>query len=393
MRRLTLLLLAGAACAPAPKPRQAATPIARAEDAPAEAPKPPGAKPKPPLPKLQIALSGRSACVRVKGSLYCWERSAPPKKLPITQHLSPLALEDVTDVGLGYDHTCALAKGRVYCWGGNEHGQLGAGLAELRRGEPVRVAGIESAKALAVGRWHTCALGEDGSVSCWGWNSAGQTGSDTEYAPAARELATAEPVAGLTRVSALRAGRDQTCALAGDGWSCFGRAYLASQRRAKGYQNNEAYSAPELESLVQLSLHDETACGLFDGGKVACWGSGAFSLLTGRPLNADGPLPVELAGALEVTVGPHHACAILSRGRVSCWGIDSNGKLGRGRVLEGYDPHGPEEIPGLGGVTALALDVLGTCAVTDSSELYCWGHLPHLAGDKPSPSPVKVPLW
>lgn len=383
------------ACAPAAAPPAPPPPLAlprETEPAPS-AERAPGGRAA--APQLGLALGANSACVQARGALYCWKREQPPK-LPITKHLAPMpGLTAVSDVGMGYAHGCALAAGgRVFCWGKNDRGQLGAGLPDTERAEPVRVPGIEGARALAVGHWHSCALLSDGSVSCWGWNVHGQTGSDVYYAPEARELVRPEPVAGLSRVSGLEAGRDQTCALVGAAVSCFGTSYLSSQKRARGWHHNEPWPVPELSDLISLSLHDETACGVFAGGGVGCWGSGAFSLLPSRPLGTDRVMSIEVAGATRVVTGAHHACAITERGRVSCWGIDGGGRLGRGRVIEGWDASGPEEIPGLSGVTDLALDALSTCAVTSRQELWCWGHVPHLLYDaqKPAASPLRVPV-
>jgi alpha-tubulin suppressor-like RCC1 family protein len=48
-------------------------------------------------------------------------------------------LEHVVELRAGYDHTCArLATGDVYCWGGNDFGQLGDGTT-IWRYVPTRV--------------------------------------------------------------------------------------------------------------------------------------------------------------------------------------------------------------------------------------------------------------
>jgi hypothetical protein len=73
-------------------------------------------------------------------------------------------------------HTCALLDdGSVTCWGRNDYGQLGNG-STINSAVPVAVFGITSATAIAVGGLHTCALLDDGSVTCWGRNDYGQLG-------------------------------------------------------------------------------------------------------------------------------------------------------------------------------------------------------------------------
>ncbi|MCC6897415.1 MAG: hypothetical protein IT377_00495 [Polyangiaceae bacterium] len=384
---MAAIVLVGCAAAPAPpSPRVVPTAGPRPEPTRAE-----GTVAKAP-PTIEIALGGFAACLRLRGALHCWKRDAPVTP-PLSKSVPPMpGLNGVTHVGFGYGHACALtAGGRVWCWGENEYGQLGVGSAEERRAAPERVPGIEGATDLAVGLFHTCALLGDRSVTCWGWNRNGQTGSDTEYAPAARELVLPEPVPGLSGALEIEAGRNHTCARTVRGWECFGSAQFESQRQRAGGQSPEPAPVDELSDFATLSLHDETACGVTSSG-VGCYGSGAFSLLVSRPMRTDRPIPVAVAGATSVTVGAYHACAITHRGRVVCWGLDTDGRLGRGRVIEGYEPNAPEEVTGLTGVRSLALDATGTCALTARDELYCWGSLPHLpaAPRAASATPVRI---
>ena len=76
------------------------------------------------------------------------------------------------------------------CWGVNQYGQLGLGDTE-NRGDGAdemgdNLPGVDlgtgrTAKALSVGKYHTCALLDDDSVKCWGSNWYGQLGlGDTE---------------------------------------------------------------------------------------------------------------------------------------------------------------------------------------------------------------------
>jgi alpha-tubulin suppressor-like RCC1 family protein len=51
-------------------------------------------------------------------------------------------ISDAIDLATGAKHTCVLrANGEVWCWGNNDHGQLGDGTT-LRRFDPVRVIGL-----------------------------------------------------------------------------------------------------------------------------------------------------------------------------------------------------------------------------------------------------------
>jgi alpha-tubulin suppressor-like RCC1 family protein len=76
-------------------------------------------------------------------------------------------------VAPGLYHSCALAGGRVVCWGANDAGQLGNG-ARTGATLAVEVVGLPGpATAIAAGAAHGCAIGPDQRVRCWGVNDSG----------------------------------------------------------------------------------------------------------------------------------------------------------------------------------------------------------------------------
>jgi E3 ubiquitin-protein ligase HERC3 len=89
-------------------------------------------------------------------------------------------------IATGYSHTCALlVDGSVKCWGQKFSGSLGLGDIEGRGDEPgemgdalpaVDLGTGRSAKAIAAGDLHACALLDNDAVKCWGANSQGQLG-------------------------------------------------------------------------------------------------------------------------------------------------------------------------------------------------------------------------
>ncbi|MDQ6805876.1 MAG: hypothetical protein M3065_13125, partial [Actinomycetota bacterium] len=81
-------------------------------------------------------------------------------------------------------HSCAvLAAGAVRCWGFGASGQLGYGNANSVGDDetpgsvgPVNLGVGRTAKAIAAGDSHTCALLDDGTVRCWGFGGDGRLG-------------------------------------------------------------------------------------------------------------------------------------------------------------------------------------------------------------------------
>jgi hypothetical protein len=98
-------------------------------------------------------------------------------------------LSDATQITVGGRHACALrATGAVVCWGDNQRGELGGGGGPPTfppwSTTPYPVSGITNAVQISAGTEHTCALLADRSVWCWGMNDHGQLGSSSTGAPA-----------------------------------------------------------------------------------------------------------------------------------------------------------------------------------------------------------------
>lgn len=84
----------------------------------------------------------------------------------------------------GYYHAAAVSNGGVlYTWGMGKNGQLGNGdTGNKAVPTVVDTTGVlqgVAIKKVAVGRYHTVALSEDGDVYTWGSNDQGQLGDGT----------------------------------------------------------------------------------------------------------------------------------------------------------------------------------------------------------------------
>jgi hypothetical protein len=86
-------------------------------------------------------------------------------------------LENVKYVNAGRTSMCALTyTNEVYCWGGNNVGQLGNGTGVPFSNIAVKASLPEPAKSVEVGYMGACALGQSDKVYCWGLNDKGQLG-------------------------------------------------------------------------------------------------------------------------------------------------------------------------------------------------------------------------
>ena len=184
----------------------------------------------------------------------------------------------------GYSHTCAiLDNGAVSCWGRGNNGQLGNG-ATSDKSTPTLTSSLgtgRTAVALSSGDYHTCAILDNGAVSCWGRGNYGQLGnggtSDKTTPTLTSSLGT-----GRTAV-ALSSGGHHTCAILDNGAvSCWGRGSYGQL----GNGGTSTKTIPTLTSslgtgrtAVALSSGDIHTCAILDNGAVSCWGNGHYDQL------------------------------------------------------------------------------------------------------------------
>ena len=143
---------------------------------------------------------------------------------------------------------------------------------------------------------HTCALLDNASVKCWGWNLYGQLGIDnyTNMGDNSSEMA-------LLPVVNLGTGRTATAIAAGGYHTC---AIL----------DNASVKCWGLNNFGQLGIDNSTnEPSLMSGGEVAVLP--VVNLGTGRTATA-------------ISAGNEHSCALLDNASVKCWGYNGAGQLG-----------------------------------------------------------------
>ena len=252
----------------------------------------------------------------------------------------------VSSIVTGWQHTCAIANGDVYCWGSNATGQVNPNDRTQAFASPQKVQLGAKAVSLASGYNHTCAISNENppQAYCWGDNSNGQLGVSTDGRGPARV-----PVPG--GLSSVTTGASHSCGLtpAGAGY-CWGNG-----------------------SDGQLGNGDLFPCVIANGVATGC----------------PGPLPVN--GDLtftSITAGAFHTCGLVATGQMDCWGLNASGQLGsttsspcsESDYYYGYSHTyavacalSPQGVSGAPPFAAAAAASVSTCGLTTSGSVECFG--------------------
>jgi alpha-tubulin suppressor-like RCC1 family protein len=324
---------------------------------------------------IAVATGRSTSCsITGDGRVKCWgEKNGIG--IDASSPIEIAGLAGVTGIGVGGDHSCALASqmGKVWCWGGNEDGQLGDGTT-TGRDEPVEASGLSTVAAVALGDLHTCAVIEAGTVKCWGDNEHGQLGDGTtteRHAPA--------EVTGVSGVIEVTAGASFTCARTGEGkvW-CWGDNEHGQLGDGTTTDRHSPVEVIGLPPAVEIAAGGDHACAITEALGVWCWGDNEHGQL-GDGTTTERHSPVEVNGlseATQITSGADYTCVVLTAAsnHFWCWGDNEHGQLGNGTTTE---QHAPAEVRFLAASSMLAAGGAHACAALHSGLVECWGDNGH----------------
>lgn len=370
-----------------------------------------------------VSSSGTNkTCAIVSNELYCWglnsndggedfsgnlgdgttNDSLVPVK--VKQDVGVLAGKVVNDVFSAQYHSCALAAGKVYCWGKNTNGQLGNGTTTDSY-VPVEVTGALSGKTVTAigGSGNTSCAITGGKIYCWGRNDKGQVGDGTTTNRTSPTLVSTTNLGSsytATKIATSGSRSYNMCAIAdGKAW-CWGNneagqignsihnstlVKVPTKAYDGGVLSGKTVTAISQDGYYNGSSGAYTHVCVVASGKAYCWGennSGQLGRDSGsnKTTDSDEPVAVYASGVLsgktvqDVAVGLQHSC-VLANSKVYCWGNGSAGQIGDGYNSTRYVPVAVKENdPGLlnKNITAIGGGANRGCAVAEY-QAYCWG--------------------
>jgi alpha-tubulin suppressor-like RCC1 family protein len=328
---------------------------------------------------------------------------------------------NVKFIAAGDQVACALLNNNtIKCWGHNDHGQLGNGTTTTGPvSTPVQVLGISNATTIVSVGWSSCAILSDATVKCWGQNDYSQVGS-----AAGANAPTPVAVPNVSNATALALGWNHSCALISDSTvKCWGRCSEKQCGDGASGTNAPPTTVSGVSGVKAISAYDYHTCAIMSDDTVKCWGqtnlgtaattvnqnpttvvnasqqaiTGVTMIASGKnfdlAVNAsgmyawgngntgtlgDGQMTSRLTAALVsgitnpkgISARYLTACALLQDGTVDGWGENDSGMLGIDS--EKFFIPSPQLIPGLTGVTQIAVGQSTTCALKNGN-VYCLG--------------------
>lgn len=339
--------------------------------------------------------------------------SAVDSSVPVKVRQDPgvMAGKKIVKIFVAQYHSCALSQdGLMYCWGYNSSAQLGTGNA-VDSAVPVQVGGALAGKVVTdIGGTSntTCAIAV-GKIYCWGRNANGQAGVGSVSAAvlnptlvSATGTATTLPVAYTATALSTSGSRSQTmCAIEGGKAYCWGLngttgtydvGAIGDDTVTQRTLPTKVYDAGVLSGKTVTSISQDGyvskatggyahVCVIASGG-LYCWGeNGSGQLGTGNQNDSKRPVAVDVSGVLsgktiqEVQVGLYHSC-VRASGGAYCWGENGSGQVGNNTNLLQTSPAVVSLQPG--GLTATNVVAIGAganrgCATVTDGRTFCWG--------------------
>lgn len=261
---------------------------------------------------------------------------------------------DVVRVIAGGNSTCAIKNaGQLFCWGANNHGQLGDGTTQDRNVPtplvaPFNVTGsVMNSGGMAISDTHACATSDAGNYElyCWGDNAFGQIGDGTTSDRLAPTTVTGVVNTQGTKAVAVASGT--TCARANGSVSnrsavkCWGLNDLGqvgdgtTANKSTPTNVTGAFTNDVTNTSMNLAGAGKTMCAHV-ALSLYCWGNNSSNQITSAATaNYTSATIIVAAGSFTnnanlgndaIVVSPSVTNGFVCYGRY-CWGDNTWGQL------------------------------------------------------------------
>lgn len=328
-------------------------------------------------PDVVSAGSGFTCALRRDGTAFCWgsndhgelgngARGSSLAPVPVSTE------QRFASVSAGWSYACALTtSGAPYCWGNAQPDDAGPVPGNpMERRVPVAIGDL-TLSSLSAGFAHACGVASAGAVYCWGENDDGQLGNGSK-------TASLTPVKAVTNVTfrSVSAGLDHSCALATDGRAyCWGGGRSGQLGRGDSTSHEQPVAVAGALRFSTLSAGNLYTCGVTTAGAGYCWGRNEFGEL-GDGTTKSSLVPRAVSGGHQFRTisakrgtGRSVTCGLTINGTALCWGWESEA-LGQ-QVID--DETRPGAVVGGLSFGAISVGFSHVCGVVANGTIYCWG--------------------
>ena len=298
----------------------------------------------------QVAGGGAATCaLMTDGGVWCWGNISNTggnfDARPVPFQVAGLPT-NIVEVAVGWGHACARADdGTLWCWGRNDNGQLGDG-SNAFRAMPVQVSALAGLVVqVATTGTHTCARTINGMLWCWGGNDSGQLGDGTTT-DSPTPLQVTPLGANVRQVSTSPSNHTCACLSDGTAW-CWGNNYAGQLGDGTTSQSAFPVQVSGLASVVETSAGAAHTCARTSDGALWCWGDNEGGQLgngmSSQRAMATTPVRVARLGTnvVEICAGTGRTCARGNNGGIWCWGAREYGMMGDGDLGFTLSPVAP----------------------------------------------------
>tara|TARA_B100000161_G_scaffold178132_1_gene128165 strand:- start:5878 stop:7818 length:1941 start_codon:yes stop_codon:yes gene_type:complete len=349
--------------------------------------------PSSPSTYLNIEAGGRHTCaISNENKLWCWGRNdhgqlgddtTTTRSTPL-QVTTSTGLTNIYHVSLGGYHTCAIKDDNsLWCWGKNNYGQLGDGSTTTTH-TPLQIDSITNVRSISATSGHTCAITNSDSLYCWGYNAYGQLGNGNTNDQSVPQLI-------LENVQSVSASYQHTCAIKTDSslW-CWGRNHYG--QLGINNQNSQILPVNTGSSFLSIDGGSGHTCGIKSDYSAYGWGYSRY----GRMCKAEQEIgytytytkylipercdsPNDGNDNTMIASGSIHSCILKSSGKVRCFGLGNDGEIGNGSKNSRNNPGSTGTVHYSNGNEVVNADYITagdehTCILDTEGKAYCWGN-------------------
>lgn len=283
-----------------------------------------------------VTLTGAAGSVTIRAS-----QAGNSVYLPAVEVLRSFVVNFVTPFSRvftspGGNFSYAITTdGRLFSWGNNGNGNLGASVTAPRV-TPTQVGSATTWSTVSLGTAHVLGLRADGSLWSWGINTNGQLGNGTTSA-----VTSPTQIMIGTEWREIAAGANHSLAIRQDGtlwgWGLNSNGQLGDGTTTQRNSPVQIGSATNWKSVAAGGSH---SIAITTAGELWAWGTNASGQL-GDGTTTASLVPIRIGSDTDwqmVAASSNSSIAIRTNGTLWGWGQNTSGQLGDGTVANKLSP-------------------------------------------------------